>query len=85
MCFLLSGQADTWLAPWLTVAPLTALYKKQGGIRPIAVAEVLRRLASRMAVRLELPDVFIPTGQVGVGIRRGLEAAIHCSCLFSFL
>ena len=36
MCFLLSGQADTWLAPSLTGAPLTALYKKQGGIRPIA-------------------------------------------------
>ena len=31
-----------------------------------------------MAVRSKLPDVFIPTGQVGVGIKGGLEAAIHC-------
>ena len=84
-CFLLSGRADTRLAPWLTGAPLTALYKKQGGIRPIAVGEVVRRLISRlccMAVRSRLPDVFIPTGQVGVGIRGGLEAAIHSLCSF---
>ena len=42
--FLLSGQAHLSIAPWLCGAPLTALYKKQGGIRPIAVGEVLRRL-----------------------------------------
>ena len=85
ICFLLFGQADTWLAPWLTGAPPTALYKKQGTIRPIAVGEVLRCLASRlccMAVRSKLPDVFIPTGQVDVGIKGGLEAAIHCLSSF---
>ena len=35
-----------------------------------------------MAVRSKLPGVFIPTGQVGVGIKGGLEAAIHCLSSF---
>ena len=77
---LLSGKAPSILAPWLCGAPLTALHKKGGGVRPIAVGEVLRWLASRLccfAVRPSLPGVFLPYGQVGVGIRGGLEAAIH--------
>ena len=50
-CFmnhLLSGKGPACLAPWLCGAPLTALLKKGGGVRPIAVGEVLRRLASRL-------------------------------------
>ena len=49
-------------------------------LRPIAVGEVLRRLVSRIccaAVKSKLPDIFLPYGQVGVGIRGGLEAAVH--------
>ena len=84
--FLLSGRADPRIAPWLCGAPLTALLKKQGGIRPIAVGEVLRRLISRLccsAVKADLPDTFLPYGQVGVGVPGGLDAAIHAlsSCI----
>ena len=42
--------------------------------------ENLRRLISRVfcsAVKSKLPDVFLPYGQVGVGIPDGLEAAVH--------
>jgi len=80
MNHLLSGRAPSCLAPWLCGAPLTALLKKGGGVRPIAVGEVLRRLASRLCclvVRPSLPSVFLPYGQVGVGIQGGLEGAIH--------
>ena len=49
MNHLLSGKAPSCLAPWLCGAPLTALRKKGGGVRPIAVGEVLRRLARRAA------------------------------------
>ena len=80
MNHFLSGKAPSCLAPWLCGAPLTALLKKGGGVRPIAVGEVLRRLASRLcclAVRPSLPSVFLPYGQVGVGIPGGLEGAIH--------
>ena len=52
----------------------------------MAVGEVLRRLVSRLgcaAVKTRLPDLLLPYGQVGVGIRCGLEAAVHLvrSCL----
>ena len=81
MNHLLSGKAPSCLAPWLRCgAPLTALLKKGGGVRPIAVGEVLRRLASRLcclAVRPSLSSVFLPYGQVGVGMPGGLEGAIH--------
>ncbi|XP_062519145.1 uncharacterized protein LOC134194239 [Corticium candelabrum] len=80
MCLLLSGRLDRNISPFLSGAPLTALQKKAGGIRPIAVGEVLRRLASRLccsAIKPRLPDVFLPYGQVGVGIRGGLEASVH--------
>ena len=39
---LLSGRADRRLSPWLMGAPLTALKKTAGGLRPVAVGEVLR-------------------------------------------
>jgi len=77
---LLGGHADRRIAPWLVGAPLTALLKPAGGVRPIAVGEVLRRLVSRLAcaaVRPSLPPLFLPSGQVGVGIPSGLEAAVH--------
>jgi len=77
---LLSGQADRRVAPWLVGAPLTALHKASGGLRPIAVGEVLRRLVSRIAcssIKADLPALFLPSGQVGVGVPGGLEAAVH--------
>ena len=46
MNFLLSGKVSPLLAPWICGTPLTALLKKNGGVRLIAVGEVLRCLAS---------------------------------------
>ena len=68
MNHLLSGKAPSCLSPWLCGAPLTALLKKGGGVRPIAVGEVFRRLASRLcclAVRPSLPSVFYPLRSSG--------------------
>ena len=81
----LFGKGPSCLAPWLCGAPLTALLKKSGGVRPITVGEVLRRLASHLcclAVRLSLPHIFLPYGQVGVGIPSCLESFIHTTCHF---
>ena len=78
--YLLAGRADRCLSPWLVGAPLTALKKPAGGLCPVAVGEVLRRLISRVscaAVKSRLPGLLLPSGQVGVGIRCGLEAAVH--------
>ena len=84
---LLSGSANPAIAPWLcgARAPITALNKKGGGVRPIAVGETIWRLVCQLScsfVHPSLPDVFLPEGQVGVGITGGAEAAIHATRQF---
>ena len=60
-------------------ANLIALKKKDGGVRPIAIGSIYRRLASKVlaqrmsaALAPELQPV-----QLGVGVRMGCEAAVH--------
>ena len=63
----------------LFAANLTALRKKDGGIRPVAVGNVFRRLAVKIACRSStklLSEEFAPV-QLGVGIRSGCESAAH--------
>ena len=58
---------------------LIAVRKKDGGVRPIAIGSIYRRLASKIlakrmstALAAELQPV-----QLGVGVRMGCEAAVH--------
>jgi hypothetical protein len=44
---LASGRAPSSFATYLCGAPLTALAKPNGGLRPIAVGEVIRRLVAK--------------------------------------
>ena len=83
--FLLSDKAPSCLAPWLCGAALSALLKEGGGVRPIAVGEIFCWLAIHhcyFVVQSRLPEVFLPFGQVSVGISGGLEAAVHSARLF---
>ena len=63
----------------LCSASLTALSKKKGGVRPIAVSEILRRLIAKCLVKeakseaIELFDSI----QLGVGVSGGAEVIIH--------
>ena len=44
------------------------------------MCETIRHLVSCVccfSVRDDLPDLFLPYGQIGVGIKGGLEAAVH--------
>ena len=53
--------------------------KKDGGIRPIAVGEILRRLTSKCAARCvadKAADILAHL-QLGVGVRNGCEALVH--------
>ncbi len=74
------GSASTDLHKWLASARLIPLAKDdKGGVRPIAIGEVLRRLVGKClckAVAPLLPQKFLPLHQVGVGIPHGLDAAI---------
>ena len=65
-------------------ANLTALIKSNGGIRPIVVDCALRRLVAKVAsnrVRDDMVLLFAPR-QLGYGIKRGAEAAVHAARLF---
>ena len=77
--FLCTGKSPPDVTPHLCGASLFACKKKDGGFRPIAVGEVLRRLTSKCisrAVHAEASSILSPL-QVGVGIPNGCEAIIH--------
>ena len=46
---ILEGRTPSSIAPFFFGAKLTALQKKDGGVRPIAVGNTLRRLAAKVA------------------------------------
>ena len=76
---LAQGRAPEFLAPVLAGAGLVALPKPQGGVRPIAVGEILRRLTGKCLmgiVRNDAQSFFWPA-QVGVAVPGGAEKAIH--------
>ena len=65
-------------------ANLIALNKKEGGVRPIAVGNTLRRLVAKCAgflVRDEMSELLVPF-QLGYGVKGGAEAAVHGARLF---
>ena len=67
------------IRPHLCWATLLASKKKSGGLRPIAVGEVLRRLTSKClaaSARSEVLNRLLPH-QLGVGVKGGCETIIH--------
>ena len=75
------GDAPSCIRPFLNGASLVALPKNNGGLRPIAVGEVLRRLVSKCVLDTmgsEVRDRLEPI-QVGVGTRGGCEATAHAA------
>ena len=76
---LCAGRAPPEVVPHLCGASLFACKKKGGGLRPIAVGEILRRLTSKCisrGVQAEAFCVLTPL-QVGVGVPVGCEAIVH--------
>ena len=76
---LARGEAPTSIAPYLCGDSLLALKKKDSGIRPIAVGEILRRLFAKCLCRLssqKAASLLVPL-QVEVGVPGGCEAVSH--------
>ena len=76
---LAAGHSPQAVVPHLCGAILLACQKKGGGLRPIAVGEVLRRLTSKClsrAVQDQAISSLTPL-QVGVGVKVGCEAIVH--------
>ena len=75
--FLVAGEACPEVAPFLAGAPLHAGKKADGGVRPIAVGETLRRLVGKCCVGdSSIKDAvkqLLEPRQLGVGTRGGAE------------
>lgn len=80
----ISGQIPKSISKFFFGARLLAFVKKDGGIRPIAVGNCLRRLAAKICARnaVETAGNILRPHQLGVGTKGGCEAAIHISRKF---
>jgi hypothetical protein len=69
--FLLSGQLPSEICHLLYGASLCALNKKDGGIRPIAIGNCLRRLTSKLACfqSRNIVNSYLSPHQLGVAIQ----------------
>ena len=76
---LARGQACAAVAPVVAGAGLVAVPKPNGGVRPIAIGEIYRRLTAKCLLEEIRPDArrhFWPV-QTGVCVPAGVDAAVH--------
>jgi hypothetical protein len=75
----LGGRCPLSLAEFVASAPLTPLLKPDGGIRPIAVGTIWRRLVSKVAMKGVGKDMakYLNDFQFGVGVSGGAEDILH--------
>jgi len=76
-----ANELPQFIKPVLFGANVTALNKKAGGIRPIAVGETLRRIACKCVMR-QVESILVPIlspHQLGCGVQAGIDAAIHAT------
>lgn len=76
---MVAGLAPRELAPFIAGAPLMALVKAGGGLRPIAIGATIRRLVSKCCCEATVEDAKVIFGplQVGVATQGGAEASVH--------
>ena len=78
---LAASLAPAFISPHLCSATLLDINKKNGGLRPIAVGEVLCHLVSKCLAIATCPTALslLFLLQLGVGVKGGCEAIIHAS------
>ena len=76
---ILSGFVPLEVREWFGGGRLCALPKKDGGIRPICMGSVWRRLASKVICSMLQPkfSTFLAPNQLGVAVKSGSEVLIH--------
>ena len=81
---VLTGDIPAEIRAFFFGASLTALNKRDGGVRPIAVGCTLRRLIAKVASRsvMERMGHYLAPLQLGYGTPLGAEAAVHASRLY---
>ena len=78
---VIQGKVPLCARPFFFGATLTGLSKKDGGVRPIAVGCVMRRLAAKClcnSVFEKMGSLLFPH-QLGFGTALGAEAAVHAA------
>lgn len=78
---MLRGEVPNFAVPLLFGASICALQKKDGGIRPVAVGNTFRRLATKIGAKsmmAVLGEELRPV-QLGVSTKGGCEAASHAA------
>ena len=81
---VLEGNTPSQVGHYFFGARLIALDKCGGGVCPIAIGCVLRRLVAKVAcfrVSEDMADIFSSL-QLGFGVKGGIEAAVHAGCHF---
>jgi len=81
-----AGKVPEAVRPYFFAAKLTALLKSDGGYRPVACGETLRRFAAKLICLVTKPaarDALLPYHQVGVGVAGGAEAAATAARLLA--
>ncbi|CAI5968500.1 unnamed protein product [Closterium sp. NIES-64] len=76
----LQGDLPPAVRSYYAASNLVALCKPQGGVRPIAIGEVLPRLLSRcvtLIYKQQIREFFLPSLQFGVAVPAGIEAMAH--------
>ena len=75
----ISGKIPDFAVQAFYGASLIALRKKGGGLRPIAIGNVFRRIAAKIAVSNVSAAIGaeLRPAQLGVATRNGCEAAVH--------
>ncbi|XP_026383936.1 uncharacterized protein LOC113279455 [Papaver somniferum] len=75
----LAGKCPPILGEIVASAPLTPLLKPGGGLRPIAVGTICRRLCSKLAANSFCKDLdsYLGNCQYGIGIPCGGEGILH--------
>ena len=81
---ILEGKTPSFVRPFFFGTTLVALEKKDGGVRPIAVGCTFRRLLAKCAGRsvMEEMGALLAPRQLGYGIARGAEAAVHAGRIY---
>ena len=76
---VVAGKVDEACQSSFCGARLIALVKKDGGVRPVAVGEIFRRLAGKCLAHDLSPSAaaFLQPYQLGISTRNGCEAAVH--------
>lgn len=77
----LAGKCSSVLGEYIASPPLTPLLEPGGGLRPIAVGAIWRRLCSKIVAKSVGKDIALYLGdhQFGVGVPCGAEGIIHAA------